>query len=75
MAAYLASRYVQLLADDVLRGIKALSWFIGVPHTASEDGFYEGFFILRGELFFCANLQLIVVLPMSGARVIGHTWL
>ena len=28
--------------------IDALPWFVAVPHAATEDGIYEGFFIPKG---------------------------
>ena len=56
------------------QGINASPWFIAVPHAASEDGFYEGFFIPKGELFLRASAQLIDLLLIVGALVSGNTW-
>ena len=34
------------------RVLKPIPWFIAVYHTATEDGFYDGYFIPKGVLFF-----------------------
>ena len=43
------------LTSDITNGLLTRS-IKGVPHAASEDGVYNGFFIPKGELILCANL-------------------
>ena len=57
MAASHASRCVHLVQVIFQnRGTKVLPLFIALPHTALEDGVYDGFFIPKGELISCVNL-------------------
>ena len=75
MAAYLASRCVPLIADDIFYGV--------LKHSHGSQGSLTQLqkmvsmrvsLFPRVRYFFWANLLLIVVLSMSGATVIGNTW-
>ncbi|KAN0133562.1 hypothetical protein V8E53_008730 [Lactarius tabidus] len=47
---------------------------LAIPHAASEDGFYEGFFIPKLFIRASASVRLIDLLLMAGALVAGNTW-
>ena len=38
--------------DSLKQGIKPIPRFIAIPHVAAEDGFYDGYFIPKGAMFF-----------------------
>jgi hypothetical protein len=65
---------VRPTSDTIKQDTKPLPWSIAVPHTATEDGFYDGYFIPKGALFLLASVQLIDPPIFAGAMVSGNAW-
>ena len=65
--------YIEAIYRELLRHTPPLR--VGLPHALTEDDYYEGYFLPKGDFLFAgSNISGAVHPPISGSTVITNIW-